>query len=162
VRAASLSFGHVTPGIFRVSTNAKTKVEGIANAIYENAQAFSLRDRDGLPYDIGDKRIVKRMRLFCRAAENLLLSDDVLEFLGTNWEKMTTKIDDWLSKYQNHAQFGSMNEFKTAGFDRINADVKSLRNIFMMLAQSQKPWEVAVGQAIAPLLTKPPLEGEHS
>jgi hypothetical protein len=27
--------------------------------------------------------------------------------------------------------------------------VKELRNVFMMLAGSQKPWEVAVGQGIA-------------
>ncbi|MDH8313513.1 hypothetical protein QIH03_27870, partial [Klebsiella pneumoniae] len=48
------------------------KVEAVSAAIYENAKAFSLRDRDDAPYEIDDKPIVKRMRLFCRAAENLI------------------------------------------------------------------------------------------
>jgi hypothetical protein len=140
----------------------ENEVEAIANAVYDSAKAFSLRDRDGLPYDIDDKPIVRRMRLFCRSAENLLLSDDVLRLLDVNWEKMTAAIEDWLSKYPEHPQFEAMNAFKAGGYDRKNADLKSLRNVLMMLAGSQKPWEVAVGQAIARLLTSPSMEGEHS
>jgi ABC-type multidrug transport system ATPase subunit len=140
----------------------ENEVEAIAGAIYENAKAFSLRDRDDLPYEIDDKAIVKRMRLFCRAAENLLLAEDVLKFLGTDWEKMTTAIEDWLSKYPEHTQYKDVNAFKSSGYDRLRHDVKPLCNIFMMLAESRKPWEVAVGQAIAGLLTRPPQTGEHS
>ncbi len=57
-------------------------VEEIARAIYDHPIAYSLRDRDDDPYEIDDKSIVKRMRLNCKAAENLLLSDDVLADLG--------------------------------------------------------------------------------
>ncbi|MEH2555312.1 hypothetical protein V1286_002841 [Bradyrhizobium algeriense] len=137
------------------------QVEIVAGAVYDNAKAFSLRDRDESPYEIDDKAIVKRMRLCCRAAENLLLSDDVLQFLGTDWEEMTAAIEDWLSKYRTHPQFVEMNAFKTSGYDRLRSDLKPLCNILMMLAGSRKPWEIAVGQAIAGLLTNA-LDGEHS
>ena len=48
----------------------EVQVETVAGAVYENARAFSLRDRDNSPYEIDDMEIVKRMRLYCRAAEN--------------------------------------------------------------------------------------------
>ena len=57
----------------------------VIGAVYDNALAFSLRDRDELPYEIGDITHVVRMRLFCRSAENLIFSDDVLASLGLTW-----------------------------------------------------------------------------
>jgi hypothetical protein len=140
----------------------ENQVEAIAGAVYEKATAYSLRDRDDAPYEIEDKKIVKRMRLFCRAAENLLVSDDTLKLLDTDWEKMMAAVEDWLSKYPEHPQYAAMNAFKTAGYDRLNSDLKPLCNIFMMLAGSRKPWEVAVGQAIAGLLTGPNMTGDCS
>lgn len=139
----------------------ENQVEAIAGALYENAKAYSLRDRDDLPYEIDDKTVVTRTRLFCRAAENLLLSSDVLNSLGTDWEKMTAAIEDWLSKYPDHSQYKDMLAFKDTGYDRLRHDIKPLCNIFMMLAGSRKPWEVAVGQVIASLITKP-ITGDHS
>jgi energy-coupling factor transporter ATP-binding protein EcfA2 len=140
----------------------ENQVEAIAGAVYEHPQAYSLRDRDIAPYEIADKTIVKRMRLHCRSAENLILSDDVLKFLGTDWQRMEKAIDDWLGKYPEHQHYTAMMAFKLGGFDRCQSDVKILRIIFMMLAESGKPWEVAVGQTIAGLLVGPAAAGEHS
>ncbi|MGC8068952.1 hypothetical protein, partial [Salmonella enterica] len=56
----------------------------------------------------------------------------------------------------------AMKAFQDSGYDRRQSDLKSLRNVLMMLAGSQKGWEVAVGQGIAGLLTKLPLTGEDS
>lgn len=140
----------------------ENEVEEIAGAVYDNAKAFSLRDRDDAPYELDDKVIVKRMRLFCRASENLLLSDDVLNSLRLNWDTMVGAMEDWLVKYPDHPQHDDMITFKASGYDRLGCDLKSLRNVILMLAGSQKPWEVAVGQAIAGLLSGDPLESEHS
>ncbi|MHB8270306.1 AAA family ATPase [Bradyrhizobium sp.] len=140
----------------------ENEVEAIAGAVYEHPLAYSLRDRDLGPYEIADKTIVKRMRFHCRAAENLILSDDVLKFLGTDWQPMEEAIEDWLGKYPEHQQYAAMVAFKDGGFDRCQSEVKALRNIFMMLAESGKPWEVAVGQTIAGLLVGPAATGEHS
>lgn len=138
------------------------QVDDISKAIYENAKAYSLRDRDGSPYEIDDKPVVKRMRLFCRAAENLILTDDVLESLGTDWDRMKTAIEDWLVKFPDHQQYEAMNAFKNTGYNRLETDLKAVRNVLMMLAGSQKAWEVVVGQAIAALLVKSTPSSEHS
>lgn len=162
---SSLNKLHVWPcsaGDIQSLDEYENEVEGIAGAIYDNAKAYSLRDRDDHPYEIADKSIVVRTRLFCRAAENLLLSDDVLALLNTDWGKMVQAMDYWLEKYPDHPQHSDMKNFKSDGYNRRDTDVKALRNIFMMLAGSQKPWEVAVGQAIARLLSSPPIEGEHN
>jgi hypothetical protein len=137
-------------------------VEVIADAIYDGPVAFSLRDRDDGPYDIDDKPIVKRMRLFCRASENLILADDTLSFLGTDWTTMQSEMANWIKKYEGHAQHQAMQEFASTGYDRLAANVKELRNIFMMLAGSRKQWEVAVGQVIAHVICKDWREGNGS
>lgn len=140
----------------------ENQIEVIAGAVYENPQSYSLRDRDDAPYEIEDKIIVKRMRLYCRAAENLLLSDDVLRFLGTDWNKLKSSINEWLEKYPAHPQYSEMNAFREGGYERRSHDIKPLCNIIMMLAGARKPWEVAVGQAIAGLLDSLPLGGNNS
>ncbi|WP_441277434.1 AAA family ATPase [Tardiphaga sp. 172_B4_N1_3] len=140
----------------------ENKVELIAGAVYDKARAYSLRDRDENPYEIDDKPIVKRMRLFCRAAENLILSDDVLKRMGTDWETIRASIGDWLEKFPDHQQFPAMKDFRDSGYDRRTSDIKELRNIIMMLAGSNKAWEVVVGQSIAGLLTGPTTSGDHS
>jgi hypothetical protein len=140
----------------------ENQVEAIAESVYDNAIAFSLRDRDNAPYEIDDKKIVKRMRLFCRASENLLVSDDVMLLLGSNWETLSTAIEDWLTKYPEHPQFDAMLAFKKSNYDRLNSDLKPLCNILMMLMGSRKPWEVAVGQAIARLASVAGVQGDNS
>jgi hypothetical protein len=46
-----------------------------------------------------------------------------------------------------------------AGFDRLGADLKPIRNVLTMLIGTNKPWEVAVGASIAGLMTNPPIAG---
>lgn len=125
-------------------------VSSIIDAVYDNAKAYSLRDRDDDPYDITDKANVIRARLNCRAAENLILSDDVLTLLGTTWTEMQTRIAEWVSANPNHSKNSFMTIF-SRNFDRQNANLKEIRLILMDLAGSNKPWEVAVGQGIAAL-----------
>lgn len=124
--------------------------EDIIGAVYDNAKAFSLRDRDNGPYELDDRSRVIRMRLYCRTAENLILSDDVLEMLGSGWSRFQELIKQWLMNNVAHPQVQLLKEF-LAKSDRVGANVKSLRNLFMAIAGSDKPWEVAVGQCIASL-----------
>lgn len=125
------------------------EVQAIAGAIYERPVAYSLRDRDDSPYKIDDKIIVIRMRLQCRTAENMIVSNEVLRLLGTDWVSLRNAIEAWLENNQAHKQFETMKAFKDNGWNRMNADLKPFRNILMERAGSDKPWEVAVGQAIA-------------
>lgn len=128
----------------------ETIAEEIIGSVYDNARAYSLRDRDDAPYEIDDRKHLTRFRLRCRAAENLILSDDVLEMLGSNWPKFQDLIKHWVKNNGGHPQVASLIEF-SKNFDRVGANIKDLRNLFMAIAGSNKPWEVAVGQAIAAL-----------
>jgi len=126
------------------------KVSALIDSVYDDAKAYSLRDRDNNPYDISNKNYIIRSRLNCYAAENLILSDDVLTSLGTNWEQMKEFVGDWLTKNSSHDKYNAMKSFAES-FDRRNISVKDLRLIFIDLAKSNKPWEVVVGQAISKL-----------
>lgn len=127
------------------------KVQQIVNAVYDSAKAYSIRDRDGGPEEIDDLSPIVRCRLSCRAAENLLLSDDVLRFLGTTWDEVKLGIEKWLEINVGHKHFEILNSFRQRGFDRKFFDLKDVRNDLMGIIASSKPWEVAVGQAIGNL-----------
>lgn len=137
------------------------KAVAVLNAVYENAKAYSLRDRDAGQYEIDDVPPVTRCRLFCRAAENLLLSDDCLALLDVEWTAVVEGLDRWLHGSPNHPRANDIVAFRDSGWNRRDTDVKPLRNLVLAVVDSQKPWEVAVGQAIANLKVAP-LAGEHS
>jgi energy-coupling factor transporter ATP-binding protein EcfA2 len=129
------------------------EVARIVDAVYDSGRAFSLRDGDGIDTRLDPEGPVIRMRLACRAAENLLLSDDVLAGTGTSWDEVRERIERWLELGSDHPRYTAMAAFAHDGFDRRQHDLKELR---MLLAGSilstTKPWEVLVGQAIGALV----------
>lgn len=136
--------------------------EDIVAAIYDDAKAYSFRDRDDDAYEIEDLGTVVRARLNCRTAENLLLSDDVLTRFDKTWEYLTAQLDQRLVERPEHPQAAALRTFKETNWDRRNCGIKELRNIVMAEIGSEKPWEVAVGQAIADLKKGRPNQAEHS
>jgi predicted ATPase len=120
----------------------------IINGVYDNAQAYSLRDRDEGDEMIDDSPPLIRYKISCRAAENLILSDEVLHNLGTNWAELMVSIDRWLDNFNDHSKHGIMANFKNGGFDRKGFNLKELRNVIVGLTPSSKPWEIAVGQVV--------------
>ena len=133
----------------------------LMNAVYENAKAFSLRDRDEDPYKIEDQGLVVRCRLFCRNAENLIVTDDVLEELDTTWEKLEADLDKWIGDNPQHPRYSDAIDFRDSGWDRREFDLKSMRSVIVGITGSTKPWEVAVGRAIA-RLPENRFKSEHS
>ena len=126
------------------------KARQVLEAVYDDARAFSLRDRDVTEQEeIEDLPPVVRMRLSCRAAENLILSDEVLAKLGTDWTTVVGKIELWLEHNPDHLHFEPMQSFKNNSYDRKHADLKDIRNDLMGIIESNKPWEIVVGQTIA-------------
>lgn len=132
----------------------ETEVSKIVLAVYDNPKAYSLRDRDGEPVAIDDVGPVIRMRLNCRAAENLMLSDDVLQSVGTTWDELKVEIGNWNESNKANKYHDGMKAFAAGGFERQMFDLKEIRNILLGLL-SNKPWEVLVGQSIAKLVTRP-------
>lgn len=132
-------------------TEFEQEVTRIIEAVYDNGVAYSLRDRDSGPEEIPDVGPVRRMRLSCRAAENLILTDEVLECLGIKWADLKTRIENWLETNASHLHFAKMKAFVDGGYNLITADVKDIRYDLLGLIGTNKPWEVMVGQAIASL-----------
>ena len=127
------------------------EAQKIIQTVYDNAKGYSLRDKDKGEETIDDLLPIIRMKLSCRSAENLLLTDEVLEFLGTNWNQLKQKIESWLGSNSEHPHYSAMNDFKTSSYDRKDHDIKEIRNDLMRIVGSSKPWEVIVGQQIASL-----------
>lgn len=129
------------------------EVASILAAVYDAASGYSLRDLDDDPSEIDDVVSVKRMRLGCREAENLLLADEVLAALGVTWDQLRSRIDGWLASNAEHPHHAAMKAFAGAGHDRRKGNLKPIRNDLVGLMGSNKPWEVIVGQALAALTT---------
>lgn len=121
----------------------------ILTTVYDNAIGYSLRDRD----EVGDEEMddmgcMKRFRLYCRTAENLMLSEEVLERLNTTWDELREDILTWIENNEDHPHYDEMCEFRDNDFSRRLSDLKEIRNDLMGIIGSNKPWEVAIGQTI--------------
>jgi predicted ATPase len=126
----------------------ENEVSNIISAVYDDACGYSLRDRDLHPEQIENVGPVIRMRLSCRAAENLMLSDQALALAGTDWPTFQEKLRAWIKSNAGHQYHRDVIAFSENGFDRKGHDLKDIRNILIGL-MSNKPWEVLAGQAIA-------------
>ena len=127
------------------------EAQKVVQTVYDKAKGYSLRDKDDGIEAIDDLPPIIRMKLSCRNAENLLLSDDVLESLGITWEQLKARIEDWLNANTQHPHYSTMKGFKDSGYDRKKYDIKEVRNDLMGIIGSAKPWEVVVGQKISSL-----------
>ncbi len=123
----------------------------LISSVYENAKAYSLRDKDDDAYEIDDLGSVRRARLNCRAAENLIVTDDVLSELASDWDTLCAALEKWILDNPTHSRYDDAVAFKNGGWDRRNFNVKNLRIVIVSITGSTKPWEVAVGQSIARL-----------
>jgi hypothetical protein len=58
-------------------------------------------------------------------------------------------MNAWIAANGNHEAHDAMQKFKKTGFDRMNSDVKQLRNLIVgEFIDSSKPWEVLVGRVL--------------
>lgn len=154
-QAVRSSHGRI--GVYPVSCSGvagmhdyEEEVRKVVSSIYDAPRAFSLRDRDDGPEEIDDLPPVSRMRLSCRAIENLLLCDDVLAVFGLDWDGAKEKIDRWIDSQPEHVRFDDMAAFRASGYPRKSADLKQIRLVLVdAIFGSTKSWEVLVGQAIA-------------
>ena len=130
----------------------ETSVVEILKGIYDNAIGYSLRDRDEGDEEIADIPPLIRFKTSCRASENLILCDEVLQTMGTTWENLLVEIEKWLLAFEGHSKHNVMIAFKTDGYNRKTFDLKEIRNILVGLTEYTKPWEIAVGQTISKLV----------
>lgn len=94
------------------------EVRRIIGAVYEDARGYSLRDRDGSSGEVNDEPPVIRMKLGCRAAENLILTDEVLSACGLSWSEAKCLIDAWIENNPSHPKRDEMAAFRRPLFPR--------------------------------------------
>lgn len=129
----------------------------IMAAVYDHPVAFSLFDGDQTSPDYPAPPVkggLKRMYLQCRDAENLLLTDEVISSSGTTWADLSTSFGDWIKNNPSHRYHEDFLAFQKTGYDRINGDVKTIRNIILSFLSSNAPWEEIVGGQIAKISSK--------
>jgi ABC-type branched-subunit amino acid transport system ATPase component len=128
----------------------ESETNNIIESVYDNARAYSLRDRDLEPEAISNVGHIVRMRLACRAAENLMLANQTLAIAGSNWQEFQERASQWVKANSAHPYHAEVEAFVQGKFNRKDYDLKNIRNILVGLV-SNKPWEVLVGQAIGQL-----------
>lgn len=132
----------------------EVEVSSVLNSVYDNAKAYSIRDRDANEaQDLADEPPIIKHRTHCYSMENLLLSNEILASLHFTWAQLQQSIADWIAANteQGHAQLKDMIAFRDEGFNRKNVKIKSLRVLLVGIMGSTKPWEVIVGQQLAAL-----------
>ncbi|WP_321782797.1 AAA family ATPase [Paraburkholderia sp. J94] len=118
-------------------------------SIYDQPKAYSLRDGDGTPGPLSAVGCVTRFRLQCYAIENLLLSDECLGKLGTDWIRFQALAEEWMANNAGHKDLPLLRELVSSNDRLKNVKIKNLRLLIVAIAKSTKPWEVVVGQTLA-------------
>ena len=130
--------------------NWETWLDTFLPILYDNPQAYSLRDLDqSQQTDISNVGVVTRLRLNCYSIENLLLTTECLNKFDLNEESFKLAIDSWTNNFPDHRAVNELRHL-IANFDnRRTVNLKNVRNILVAILDEKKPWEVMVGQLIA-------------
>jgi AAA ATPase domain len=125
----------------------------LLKSLYDEPRAYSLRDGDGRTGALEPIGPVLRFRLNCYAIENTLVSDDCLQVFHKTWVDFQTSANNWIKENPEHSD-KSLIENLVVSKDRMrHQKIKKIRQLICSIADSKKPWEVVVGQAIGTLDT---------
>jgi ABC-type cobalamin/Fe3+-siderophores transport system ATPase subunit len=124
----------------------------LLGTLYDNPVAFSLRDGDGVVDDPLEHRPpIKRYRLQCYAIENVLVTDQCLAVMGTDWKGFSSSANKWITDNSEHPDRSQIEEL-IASSDRLqHKKIKKIRQLICAVLECKKPWEVVVGQSIGAL-----------
>ena len=135
-----------------ISVDQQTKLEKfcakVLDAVYDTPLAYSVRDGDGTVDDLCSIGPVKRFRLHCYAIENLLLTDECLGALKSNWDDFKSKAKVWIEENISHKHILFVKELVKSDDRFRHKKIKDIRTTIGDILGSRKPWEVCVGQAI--------------
>lgn len=134
----------------------ESEADKVLGAVYDTAIGYSLRDGDGVVEELEDIGRIVRCRLKCRSSENLLLTNEVLKSAKTDLARVRAGLARWRDEHQGHEASAFLAGIEKEQFDRMQANLKPIRNLLAAQLSTSKPWEVLVGQAIAAL----PLAGK--
>lgn len=125
-------------------------LERLFHVLRENSETvagYALLDGDkAKPHANADtpQKHIRYIQLACHESENLYLTDEVLELLGTNWRDASARIVAEADKFGNKAA-----QLKGAAtWDRKNGDIKAIiQEISHTLDIKNVHWTIRVAQA---------------
>lgn len=113
--------------------------DSLLSAIYDDPVAISIRDGDGLRGALPPQGCVRRFKLQCYAAENLLLTDEVLDSLGKSWPEFQFAAEQWCVSNPTHRD-RVLVQALAASSDRCrDTKLKQIRTLIPAIAGSKKP-----------------------
>ncbi len=119
-------------------------------SIYDSPKGYSLRDLDGSQQcAIDDVGCVSRARLNCYAIENLLLTNECFAMHGLQPEAFRNLIAEWAAQRPGHPASPALKVLSERFDDRRLMNIKDVRNVLVALLETNKPWEVVIGQLLA-------------
>lgn len=125
----------------------------ILGAMYDHPIGYSIRDGDGQRGTLTDAGCIKRFRLQCYAIENLLLSDEGLAKMNSNWQDFQTRAQQWCINRNNPTdnQIILLQQIINSPDRCRDVKIKDVRTLICAILHVNKPWEVLLGQCIAAL-----------
>lgn len=127
---------------------ALERILGSLSEPQERPVGFALLDGDkSLPTPNPDNRqnFIRYIRLQCREAENLYLTDKVLEAINLTWPIAAVRIKDAHEKFGKHAEFAKSAE----EWDRKQVDLKPIMgDLVGILDPKNVPWTTRLAAAI--------------
>ncbi|SHH49001.1 AAA domain-containing protein, putative AbiEii toxin, Type IV TA system [Chryseolinea serpens] len=123
----------------------------VLESMYDNPIGYSLRDGDGKQEDLEPVKCIKRFRLQCYAMENVLLTDECLATMDSNWADFRNKAGVWcdLAENANNNKRPLIAEIIASPDRSRHVKIKDARTMICAILGCSKPWEVVVGQTIA-------------
>jgi len=119
-------------------------------SIYDDPKAYSIRDLDDAEItDIENIGFVERSRLNCYEVENLLLTNECMQHHNLDPITFREQLIAWGQQNPTHQTIEEITELCDSFDNRRRMKIKNLRNIILAILDTNKPWEVVVGQLIA-------------
>lgn len=109
-------------------------------------KGWALEDGDKKPDNYKPQMTdpIPKIFLECRELENLYLSDEVLENIGTNWQDVKSRIHTYI---QEHPSSNAKDRLKEIIADRQKSDIKAVINIIAEIVDEKNvSWQIRVGQ----------------
>lgn len=104
---------------------------------------YLIKDSDKSCSDVGQH--IKCLLLACHEVENLYLTDEVLQSMGTTWEQARTEIKNQSNNFGNKAEHLQ----QVDSWDRKTIDLKSVINEISVILDAKKvPWTMRIGKCI--------------
>lgn len=129
-------------------TSLENDCDSLMRSIYDDPLAISIRDGDGSDEKLQKIGCVIRFRLQCYAAENLLLTDDVLKSFGIDWIEFKYRTNSWCKANSDHKYTNELIRLIDSDTRLRNNKIKNIRQLIPAILESKKPWEVHVGQTL--------------